>query len=60
MVLRRWMVGLAAAFALAGPAAQAETFEFVALGDTAYNPSVDYPVYEALIGRINKAKPALR
>lgn len=58
MAMRRWMVGLAAAFALAAPAAQAETFEFVALGDTAYNPSVDYPVYEALIGRINKAKPA--
>jgi hypothetical protein len=58
MVLCRWMAGLAAAVALAAPAAEAETFEFVALGDTAYNPSVDYPVYEALIARINKAKPA--
>lgn len=43
--------------ALAG-AARAETFSFVALGDTAYNPSVDYPVYEALIARINQARPA--
>lgn len=39
-------------------AARAEKFDFVALGDTAYNPSVDYPVYEALIARINQAKPA--
>lgn len=38
--------------------ARAETFSFVALGDTAYNPAVDYPVYEALIARINKARPA--
>ncbi|WP_332772839.1 hypothetical protein [Phenylobacterium sp.] len=42
---------------LAQPA-RAETFSFVALGDTAYNPAVDYPVYEALIARINKARPA--
>jgi hypothetical protein len=47
-----------AAFALAAGAAKAETFSFVALGDTAYNPPADYAVYEALIGRINKAKPA--
>ena len=48
----------AAAMALSVTAAHAERFDFVALGDTAYNPSVDYPVYEALIARINKAKPA--
>lgn len=58
MVFGRWTAGLAAAMVLAAPAAQAERFEFVALGDTAYNPSVDYPVYEALIARINKARPA--
>ncbi|WP_332770329.1 hypothetical protein [Phenylobacterium sp.] len=55
------MLRLAAVFGvlllLAQPA-RAETFSFVALGDTAYNPAVDYPVYEALIARINKARPA--
>lgn len=37
--------------------AQAERFSFVALGDTAYNLPGDVPVYEALIRRINAAKP---
>ncbi|MCZ6657503.1 MAG: hypothetical protein O7C67_09420 [Gammaproteobacteria bacterium] len=36
----------------------AESFSFVALGDTAYNPPADYPAYRALIERINSAKPA--
>jgi len=60
MAIGRVMRGLALACALLAPlgAARAESFNFVALGDTAYNPSVDYPVYEALIARINKAKPA--
>ena len=39
-------------------AALAERFKFVALGDTAYNPGVDYPVYDALITRINASNPA--
>lgn len=60
MAIRRTMRGLALVAALLAPlgAARAETFSFVALGDTAYNPSVDYPIYEALIARINQAKPA--
>ncbi|ODT84480.1 hypothetical protein [Phenylobacterium sp. SCN 70-31] len=49
---------IAAAFAgLVGPA-QAESFHFVALGDTAYTLPRDLPTYDALIARINKAKPA--
>lgn len=59
MALRLWGGALAVGAALAlGGAARAERFDFVAIGDTAYNPSVDYPVYEALIARINKARPA--
>ena len=38
--------------------ARAETFSFVALGDTAYNLPNDLPTYDALITTINKAKPA--
>jgi hypothetical protein len=38
--------------------ASADKFSFVALGDTAYNPPGDYPIYDALIGKINAAKPA--
>ena len=53
MALRLWGGALAVGAALAlGGAARAERFDFVAIGDTAYNPSVDYPVYEALIERI--------
>lgn len=37
---------------------QAEPFDFVALGDTAYNVPEDYPAYEALIDTINAAEPA--
>ncbi|MDH3641845.1 MAG: metallophosphoesterase [Gammaproteobacteria bacterium] len=33
-------------------------FEFVALGDTAYNGEKDYPPYEALIDLINDTAPA--
>ena len=47
----------AAVLALASPAA-AESFHFVALGDTAYTLPRDLPTYDALIQRINKAKPA--
>ena len=39
-------------------AAKAEVFNFVALGDTAYSLPRDLPTYDALIQRINKAKPA--
>jgi hypothetical protein len=38
--------------------ARADSFEFVALGDTGYNLPQDYPVYQALIERINSTKPA--
>ncbi|MEK8031995.1 hypothetical protein AACH06_14300 [Ideonella sp. DXS29W] len=38
--------------------AHAEPFSFVALGDTAYNGEADYPVYSALINRINQERPA--
>lgn len=36
----------------------AEPFDFVALGDTAYNAPEEYPAYEALIDTINAAEPA--
>jgi len=52
------LAALAVSLGMAAAPARAETFSFVALGDTAYNPATDYPVYEALIDRINKAKPA--
>lgn len=59
MRLRDMLAGLAAALAvMAAQAARAERFDFVALGDTAYNPPADYPRYDALIARINAAKPA--
>ncbi len=51
-------------FAMAGccallcVSAAAEQFDFVALGDTAYNLPADYPVYERLINQINAAEPA--
>ncbi len=38
--------------------AHAEKFDFVALGDTAYNLQADYPIYAKLIARINLLKPA--
>ncbi|MFT7689107.1 MAG: hypothetical protein ACI9FB_004473 [Candidatus Azotimanducaceae bacterium] len=37
---------------------QADSFDFVALGDTAYNLPQDLPKYEVLINKINQAKPA--
>jgi hypothetical protein len=43
--------------ALAAPS-HAERFDFVTLGDTAYRLPADQPVYDALIDRINAAKPA--
>ena len=36
----------------------AQPFQFVALGDTAYNLPDDYPVYRALIQTINSTNPA--
>ena len=41
-----------------GAVLRAETFEFVTLGDTAYNLEKDLPVYERLIASINDAQPA--
>lgn len=40
-----------------GARARAESFQFVALGDTAYNLPDDYPRYERLIGVINNTNP---
>ncbi len=37
---------------------QAEAFNFVALGDTAYEVPADYPAYTKLIAIINHSKPA--
>ena len=48
---------LVACLALSCPAL-AKPFDFVALGDTAYNLPDDYPVYRALIQTINSANPA--
>jgi hypothetical protein len=47
---------LVAGLAAAAPAA-AERFDFVALGDTAYNEG-DGPKYDALIASINRTQPA--
>jgi len=44
--------------ALLSLSATAERFDFVALGDTAYNLPGDYAVYARLIERINAAAPA--
>ncbi|HEY8616184.1 hypothetical protein [Phenylobacterium sp.] len=54
----RAFLAVVAALALGVPAAKAERFEFVALGDTAYNLPRDLPVYDALIQTINRARPA--
>jgi hypothetical protein len=60
MALKR--SGLAAAIlalTLTGGPALAETFSFVALGDMPYGePAKTYPRFEALIGEINRRKPA--
>ncbi len=53
--MTRWLPGLALFVALN---AQAEQFHFVAIGDTAYNPQRDYPIYERLIEAINQSNPA--
>jgi len=55
-VKRRWAAAL---LALGCAAAQAERFDFVALGDVPYGPrDTAGPPYEALIGQINALKPA--
>ncbi len=54
--LRGMLVGALALAGLFGTA-QADRFTFVALGDTAYNPPADYPVYDALIDKINVTHP---
>ncbi|WP_291432115.1 hypothetical protein [Deinococcus sp.] len=48
---------LTAAFALAATASAA-SFKFVALGDMPYKLPDDYARFEALIGEVNKLKPA--
>jgi hypothetical protein len=54
------MLRLTALIAMLGGAAavHAQTFSFVALGDTAYNLDRDLPVYERLIAAINETSPA--
>jgi hypothetical protein len=55
--IRRECCALMLCWAVLGMA-HAEQFDFVALGDTAYNGETDYPVYAALIDRINQVRPA--
>ncbi|MBN8488832.1 MAG: hypothetical protein J0M20_14070 [Burkholderiales bacterium] len=50
VVLALWAASLSGA--------RAERFDFVALGDTAYNGAKDEPVYARLIEQINQARPA--
>jgi hypothetical protein len=50
-----WLAVVTVACALG---AHAKPFDFVALGDTAYKLPEDLPAYDALIDRINAAKPA--
>lgn len=45
-------------FCLGMSQVQAAKFDFVALGDTAYNLPGDLPKYTTLIGKINQSKPA--
>lgn len=54
----RRAVGVTLLWAAVLGGARAERFEFVALGDTAYNGAKDEPVYARLIERINQARPA--
>ncbi|MDE0452675.1 MAG: hypothetical protein OXI90_13035 [Gammaproteobacteria bacterium] len=57
--MTRFRVVLSGCLALAiSCPAMAQPFHFVALGDTAYNPPDDYPVYRALIETINSTGPA--
>ncbi len=56
-MLREFTLAALAAATLCATPARAERFDFVALGDTAYNEG-DGPKYDALIGAINAAKPA--
>lgn len=56
MMLRTMLLG--ALFTLVAGSAVAAPFDFVALGDTAYNGEADYPAYSALIDRVNQARPA--
>ncbi|MGE0621180.1 MAG: hypothetical protein AB7I04_22020 [Pseudomonadales bacterium] len=55
---RRTRVAVTLAITSLSGFTQAAQFHFVALGDTAYNPAHDYPVYERLIGAINASRPA--
>lgn len=55
-ILRASLLTMALGTAPLGSAAAA--FNFVALGDTAYNGERDYPAYETLIDQINARDPA--
>lgn len=54
----RPVLALALMLAFSTHPAHAGQFHFVAIGDTAYNPNHDYPIYERLIGAINESDPA--
>lgn len=56
MRLKRALLGVMSALLTLGAAAA--PFDFVALGDTAYNGEADDAAYHALIDRINQARPA--
>lgn len=51
-------IWIAVAALIIATGAQADRFDFVALGDTAYRLPADLPIYDALIETINAAKPA--
>lgn len=53
--IRTWLV---VAILASSVVADGETFDFVALGDTAYTLPRDLPIYEKLIAAINDAEPA--
>lgn len=59
MKLKSALLGaLSVLVTLGAASAAAASFDFVALGDTAYNGEADYPGYGALIDHINQARPA--
>lgn len=52
------LAALCAALITASPAAVAEPFSFIALGDTTYASPADNPIYGQLIDAINAERPA--
>jgi len=57
MTQRILLVLLLSFTSLAATTARAETYTFVALGDTSYEIPADYPLYRSLIATINEANP---